>query len=712
MHTRTVVKSRRLGPWSVGPGLLSLFALVGLDGPAALAGPTDAGAKPGAAEGKKPLSELPYTPSLDVRFMDRSTDPCSDFYRYSCGGWMKLNPIPADQARWTVYGKLFDENQQFLWGLLSDASQPRPGRSPVLQKIGDYFAACIDEAGVEKRGSAALKVDLAAIAALHSKADLAGYLGSTHLRVPMGYSSSMFGFGADQDPGNSEQVIAWASAGGLGLPDRDYYTKEDKKSVETRARYQQHIATLLGLAGEATPQAQADAKTVLRIETALARASLTRVERRDPYKIYHKLKLTDLQALTPEFRWPDYLSAVGAPSLTEVNVTEPAFFKALSGLLQKEDLAAWQTYLRWHMVRARAQYLSTAFVKADFDFYRSYLRGVKEQQPRWKRCVGWVDRDLGEALGQVFVEKVFPPAIKKKSLDMVLLIEQMMGERLKRLDWMSEATKKDAQAKLSSMRNKIGYPDKWRDYSTLQIVRDEFLGNLERASVYETKRQFAKIGKPIDRGEWGMTPPTVNAYYNASMNDMNFPAAVLLPPLFDLKLDDAPNYGNTGGTIGHELIHGFDDEGRNFDAKGNLRDWWSKADAQEFQKRTSCIADQYAQYVIVDDIKINSKLTLGEDVADLGGLILAWEAWQQATHNQRLQPLDGLTPEQRFFVGFAQWTCENQRDEDKRVSALTNPHSPGVYRINGVVANMPEFARAFSCKAGAPLVRKNICKVW
>jgi endothelin-converting enzyme/putative endopeptidase len=691
--------------------LLPLLFL-GWNGSSVLADPAPQGAAPPAGAGKRPLSALPYTPSLDVRFMDRSIDPCTDFYAYSCGGWMKKNPVPADQARWTVYGKLYDENQQFLWGLLTEASQPGAGRSPVQQKIGDYFAACMDESGVETRGAAVLQADLATIAGLQGKDGLARYLGATHQRIPFGYSSVLFGFGADQDPGNSEQVIAWASAGGLGLPDRDYYTKDDAKSVETRARYQQHIATLLGLAGDATPQAQAAAKTVLRIETTLAKASLTRVERRDPYKIYHKLKLAELQALTPDFRWADYLSAVGAPSLSEVNVTEPAFFKALSELLKKEDLATWKTYLRWHIVRARAQYLSTAFVKADFDFYRGYLRGVKEQQPRWKRCVAWVDRDLGEAMGQVFVEKAFNPGIKKKALDMVLRIEKVMGERIKRLDWMSEATKGQAQAKLTGMRNKIGYPDKWRDYSTLNVVRDEFLGNIERATVFEAKRQFAKIGKPIDRGEWGMTPPTVNAYYNASMNDMNFPAAVLLPPLFDLKLDDAPNYGNTGGTIGHELVHGFDDEGRNFDEKGNLRDWWTAADAKEFEKRTSCIADQYAQYVIVDDIKINSKLTLGEDVADLGGLILAWEAWKDATHNQRLQPLEGLSPEQRFFVGFAQWTCENQRDEDKRVSALTNPHSPGIYRINGVVANMPEFARAFSCKPSAKLVRKNLCKVW
>ncbi|HNN93155.1 MAG TPA: M13 family metallopeptidase [Pseudomonadota bacterium] len=707
------------------PALLVLPSAVWLAGslcpPLASAEPTQVAAKPVVAvpaasespapPAKRPLSSLPYTPSLEPGFMDRSVDPCSDFYRYSCGGWMQKNPVPPDQARWTVYGKLYDENQQFLWGLLEDARR-EGARPPAQQKIGDYFAACMDESAVEARGAQALAGDLAAITALRRKEDLSRFLGGMHQRMSSGHSAALFGFGADQDPGNSEQVIAWASASGLGLPDRDYYTKTDAKSVETRGRYQAHVAAMLVLSGVQKAQADRDAATVLRIETTLAQASLTRVEKRDPYKVYHKMGLAELSTLAPQIRWNEYLGSLGAPAIAEVNVTEPKFFSVLSALIASEPLPNLQTYLRWHAVRGRAPYLSSAFVQADFDFYRGYLRGVKQQQPRWKRCVGWVDRDLGEALGQVFVERAFPVAVKKKALDMVQRIEKVMGERLNTLSWMSAATKKQALAKLTSMRNKIGYPDKWRDYSALAIQRDDFLGNVDRAYAFEVRRQLAKIGKPIDRGEWGMTPPTVNAYYNASMNDMNFPAAVLLPPLFDLKLDDAPNYGNTGGTIGHELIHGFDDEGRNFDAAGNLRDWWTPADAKEFEARSSCIADQYAQYVIVDDIKINSKLTLGEDVADLGGLILAWEAWQDATHNQRLRPMDGLSPEQRFFVGFAQWTCENQRDEDKRVSALTNPHSPGIYRINGVVANMPEFARAFACKPTAKLVRKNICKVW
>ncbi len=666
----------------------------------------------GAAAEKQPLSALPYTPSLEPSFMDRSVDPCADLYTYSCGGWMKQNPIPPDQASWSVYGKTHDENQQYLWGILEEAAKGGAGRTPQQQKIGDYFGACMDAAAVDKRGASPLKPDLDSLAALKSKKDLPRWIASVHLRVSGGYQPTMFGFYADQDPGDSEQVIAWATAAGLGLPDRDYYTKTDDRSVQIRKRYVEHVATMLGLIGEGKEAAAKDAGTVMRMETALAKASLTRVEKRDPYKTYHKMPVEKLQALTPSFDWKEYLKAGGAGGVATLNVTEPKFFEALEAALKDESLDAWKTYFRWHLLKDEAAYLSSAFLKADFEFYQGYLRGVKEQPPRWKRCVSGVDRDLGEALGQVFVQKTFPPETRAKALDMVQRIEKAMKGRIEGLDWMSEATKKQALLKLSTVRNKIGYPEKWRDYSRLEIRPGDYYGNVERASIFEAKRQIAKIGKPLDRDEWGMTPPTVNAYYNAAMNDINFPAGVLLPPLYDAKLDDAPNYGNTGGTIGHELIHGFDDEGRQYDAKGNLKDWWTDADSKEFEKRVSCIADQYAQYVIVDDIKINSRLTLGEDVADLGGLILAWIAWKDATAGQTLESRDGLTPEQRFFVGYAQWDCENQRPENLRVNALTNPHSPGIYRINGVAANMPEFAAAFSCKPGAPLVRDKVCKVW
>jgi putative endopeptidase len=664
----------------------------------------------GAASGEeRPLRSLPYTPGLDVSAMDRSVDPCADLYAFACGGWMKNNPIPPDQARWTVYDKLHDENQQYLWGILVESSAPEPSRPPARRKIGDYFASCMDEGAVENAGATPLKDSLDAVAALRSKDGIAGALAELHLGTG---GDSLFGFGADQDPKDSDRVIAFALAGGLGLPDRDYYVKSDAKSKETRARYEAHVRKMLELSGDPPEVAAGGARVVLRIETALAKASLTKVEKRDPYRVYHKMKIGDLQAITPSFRWNDYLAGMGVPGIGELNVTEPAFFKALEKRLRREGLADWKTYLRWHLVTDRAPYLSSALVTEDFGFYRAYLRGVKQMQPRWKRCVSWVDRDLGEALGKVFVDEAFPPELKERTLDMVRRVEAAMEARVRNLPWMSEPTKEQALLKLASMRNKIGYPDTWRDYGALEIRRSDFLGNVTRATAFESRRQLGKIGKPVDRNEWGMTPPTVNAYYNPSMNDINFPAGVLLPPLFDAKMDDAPNFGNTGGTIGHELIHGFDDEGRQFDAKGNLHEWWTDADGKEFEKRVSCIADQYAQYVVVDDIRINSRLTLGEDVADLGGMILAYAAWKGATSGKTLEAADGLTPEQRFFVGFAQWACENDRDENKRLNALTNPHSPGIYRINGVVTNMSEFREAFSCKPGRPLVREPVCSVW
>ena len=522
----------------------------------------------------------------------------------------------------------------------------------------------------------------------------------------------LFGFGSNQDFEDSTQVIAFASSGGIGLPDRDYYTNTDGKSQETRQKYLEHVQRMFELLGDAPATAGANAKTVMAIETALAKATLTRVDKRDPYKLFHKMSPAQLQALTPAFQWNRYFMDIAAPTVKMVNVTEPDFYKQVQAELKNRSLADWKTYFRWHLVHSRAPYLSSAFVSANFEFFSKYLRGVAEMQPRWKRCVQFVDRDLGEALGQEFVKRTFSPDTKRRTQEMTAQIDKAMEEDLKQLPWMSAATKAKALEKLHAMVNKIGYPDKWRDYSSVVLTRADFEGNVERSTVFESKRQLAKIGKPVDRGEWQMTPSTVNAYYDPQMNDINFPAGVLQPPLFDPKMDDAPNYGNTGATIGHELTHGFDDEGRQFDAKGNLHDWWTKNDAEQFLKRAQCVVDQYAKYTVVDEIKINSKLTLGEDVADLGGTLLAYMAWRNATKNQRLQPLDGLTPDQRFFVGMAQWACGDERAESKRVNAITNPHSPEEYRINGVVSNMPEFATAFSCKVGQPMVRQNACRVW
>jgi putative endopeptidase len=657
---------------------------------------------------KRPLKELPYTPSLDVPSMDKSADPCADFYQYSCGGWIKANPIPPDQASWSVYGKLADENAQFLWGILEDAGRGGASRTPVQQKIGDYFASCMDEAGVEKLGTSPLAAELKKIDALKSSREIAPLLAVLHLSSHG--SGLMFGFGSDQDFADASQVIAFVTAGGIGLPDRDYYFKDDAKSKEIRGRYLQHVQRMLELIGE--PDAAAGARKVMQMETALAKASLTRVEKRDPYKLFHKLSRAKLQALTPSLRWDGYLSAVNMGKLAVFNVTEPKFMQALEAELRTQRLPAWKTYLKWHLASARAPYLSRALVQENFEFYSKYLRGTAEMPPRWKRCVRYVDRDLGEALGEEFVRRTFSPMTKDDTLRMTALIEDAMRAEIEQLDWMSAQTKQAALRKLGTVRNKVGYPEKFRDYGPVEVRAGDFFGNLERATGFESNRQLAKIGKPLDRNEWAMTPPTVNAYYNPQMNDVNFPAGVLQPPLYDPRLDDAPNYGNTGSTIGHELTHGFDDEGRQFDAEGNLKDWWTPQDAKGFEERIQCVRDQYAQYTVVDDIKINSKLTSGEDVADLGGTLLAWLAWKQDVAGKPLQPKDGFSPDQRFFIGLAQWACENQRPENLRVSAITNPHSPGKYRINGVVANLPEFAQAFSCKAGAPMVREKPCKVW
>jgi putative endopeptidase len=663
-----------------------------------------------ASSNETPLFSLPYSPSLDLSAMDRSVDPCTDFYRYSCGTWIKKNPIPPDQARWDVYAKLSEENERFLWGILEQTSKPSPTRSRVETEIGDYYAACMDEPAVEKAGAAPLKPELDQIAALRSLRNLPSFLARQQLAL---FGDHMlFGFGSSQDYADSSRVIAFATAGGLGLPDRDYYVKTDAKSQETRTKYVEHVAKMFELIGEPHDTAEKDARTVMDIETALAIASLTRVDKRDPYKLFHKMNRAQFEALTPAFTWQPYFAALKVPDTSVINVTEPAFYKELQNQLQTRSLADWKTYLRWHLVHAKAPFLSSAFVNANFDFYNKYLRGVQEMPPRWKRCVRRVDDDLGEALGQVFVQKTFGQNTKERALVMTKDVEAAMESEIRQLPWMGEQTKQRALVKLHAVVNKIGYPNKWRDYSSIRIARDDYFGNVERAMEFENHRQIAKIGKPVDRGEWEMTPPTVNAYYDPQMNDINFPAGVLQPPLFDPKMDDAPNYGNTGATIGHELTHGFDDEGRQFDAQGNLKDWWTQKDAAEFEKRTQCVSDQYSQYTIVDDIKINGKLTLGENVADLGGTFLAYLAWKDATKGQDLKPIDGFTPDQRFFIGMAQWACGDERPESKRVGAITNPHSPNEYRVNGVVSDMPEFGKAFSCHIGQPMVREQPCKVW
>ncbi len=661
---------------------------------------------------EQPATTLPYTPSLDIRAMDPSADPCEDLYQYACGGWIRHNPIPDDQSRWSTYGKAYSDNQRYLWGILLDAANPQAERSPTQQLIGDYFAACMDTDRIEQRGGQPITAEINLINSIKTKSQLTDVIGQ--LIDQTDSSNFFFAVGSQQDAKDSSQVIGAVFAGGLGLPDREYYLEDSTDKQQIRQAYRQHIAALFGLLGETDATARSHADVVMRVETALATASLTQVERRDPHKVYHRKQLEELQTMAPALDWPALFARLGLKSSPWMNVSQPAFITELQHILERESLENLKTYLRWGLVNTRAALLSKAFRDQDFAFYSARLQGITEQKARWRTCVGQVDAQLGEALGRAFVERNFPPGVREEARRMSLQIQQAMAQRIDGLAWMSPETRARAHEKLAKMKDKIGYPDRWRDYSSIAISPDDYFGNVTRATQFDLDRQLARIGKPVDRGEWFMSPATVNAYYNPSMNDINFPAGVLMPPLYDPSIDDAPNYGNTGGTIGHELVHGFDDEGRQFDGDGNLKDWWTAPDAQAFEERANCIRDQYAGYRVIDDIFINSDLTSGEDIADLGGLILAWEAWQRETADQTLQAADGLSPEQRFFVGFAQWACAAERPEALRLHAATDPHSPPRYRINGVVVNMPEYGQAFHCSADAAMVKPSaeVCRIW
>ncbi len=664
---------------------------------------------PGPATQVQP-SELKELRGFDAALMDKSADPCADFYQYSCGGWLKQNPIPPDQASYGRDTELAERNRLVLRDILERASSEDPGRSAVEQKIGDYYASCMDEKAIEDKGIEPLKPELDRIAALKSKSELPEELAHLHL---LGVDA-FFSYGSDQDFKDATSVIAEADQGGLGLPERDYYSRTDPKSLETRKQYTAHVANMLRLAGQNPATAKTDAHNILMLETQLAKASLTVTQRRDPASIYHKLPLSDLQNMDPIFTWNRYLRATDTPPVQSLNVAVPGFFKALQAVLNQQNLPTIKAYLRWHLVHEMAPMLPAKFVAENFAFYGQELQGQKELQARWKRCVRSTDHQLGEALGQKYVERQFGPENKERTLRMVKDIEAAMGRDIDQLTWMSAETKQKAKEKLTAVANKIGYPDKWRDYSKYEIIRGDALGNFVRGTEFESHRQIAKIGKPVDRGEWGMSPPTVNAYYNPQMNDINFPAGILQPPYYDPKADDAVNYGDAGGVIGHELTHGFDDEGSQFDGKGNLSNWWTAADRKEFDTRTACVAREYDQFIAVDDVHLNGKLTLGENVGDLGGLKLALMAYmaRAGAGNDKDQASEGFTPEQRFFLGYAQGWCENDTPEILRLQAQTDPHSTTKYRVDGVVINLPEFQKAFSCKTGAPLAPEKRCEVW
>jgi putative endopeptidase len=648
----------------------------------------------------------------DLRFnaglLDKNLDPCADFYAYSCGKWRAQNPVPGDRASWGRFDQLQEQGEYLQRTILEKYSANDPKRSASEQKIGDYYSSCMDESAIEAAGLKPLQGEFSSIQALHSRQEFAQQV----VRLQREGIGVLFGFGSDQDYKDATQVIAEADQGGMALPDRDYYLKEDAQSVELRRQYLVHVQNMFALLGDSPATAASEAKSVMGIETALAKGALDLTSRRDPKNTYHRMGTQQLLALSPAFDWNAYLQGTGAPSTQVLNVTEPDFFRHLDGALNTISLDDWKIYLRWHLLHANAALLPAKFRNENFDFFGKKLYGTREPAPRWKRCVRATNGDLGEALGQKYVEATFGADGKQRMLKMVQSLERSLGDDIDHLSWMSPETKKQARIKLAAISNRIGYPDQWRDYGALRITRADAIGNSLRANQFEFERQLNKIGRPVDRNDWPYPPQTVDASYNPQLNNVTFPAGILQPPFFDKQADDAMNFGSIGGAIGHELTHGFDDEGSQFDAQGNLRDWWTEQDKKEFEKRTQCVADEYSGFTVVGDVKLNGRLSLGENVADNGGMRVAYMAWLSTLAGKQPAPVEGLTAQQRFFLGWANVWCENDTDESLRAGAQTDPHSTAQARINGVMVNMPEFREAYHCRADAPMVSKNACGVW
>jgi endothelin-converting enzyme/putative endopeptidase len=690
--------------------------------PAPSAPPAKSAPAPAAAPAPAPRPPEKPLPGLDLSSMDLSADPCTDMYRYACGNFNANHPIPADQPDVDPFYVLYNVNSQELNAILTKAAVPSPTRTPDEQKIGDYFSACSDTTAIDAAGLKPIQPLLDQIAALGNgnglinRAQLSTLIGKLQ-RIGV---DAFFGYGEQQDFKDAAKQIAFVQQGGLGMPEKDYYLRTGDKDIKLRADYVAHVAKMLTLAGSSPAQAQKDAANIMTMETALAKTSLGVVDMRDPEKTYHLQPIATFTAITgPSFT--DFEDAIHSPRVTELNNATPGFWPELTNQLNTTDIATIQAYLRYQLLTTVARNLPHAFDDENFHFYGTILRGQPEQQPRWKRCSNYVNGAIGEVVGKVYVDQFFAGDSNAKMLTMVHDIESAMGRDIDQIDWMSPATKVRAHQKLAAVANKIGYPDKWRDYSALTIAPSDAAGNQLRAEAFENDRQLNKIGKPVDHAEWQMTPPTVNAYYDSSMNDINFPAGILQPPFYDRAQDDAVNYGHIGAVIGHELTHGFDDEGRKFDAKGNLDDWWTPADLKNFTGRADCLADEYSSFTAVeeknpaDNVKINGKLTLGENTADNGGLLLAFMAYLQRAKDDHIDlaaKRDGFTGPQRFYIAFSQNWCQNTRPEAVRSQVLQDPHSPDRFRVNGVIVNQPGFAPAFGCKPNAPMAPAKSCRIW
>ncbi len=652
---------------------------------------------------------MAQTPAFDITRIDNSADACTDFFQYANGNWVKNTQIPAAYSRWGTFNILSDNNNNALKAILDADMKSKAATGSDQQLIGDFYASCMDEAAIEKAGATPLDPYFKDIDKIKNTKDLQRQIAMMHnAGIPV-----LFGFGAGADAKNSSINIANSGQGGLSLPNRDFYTKDDAKSAETRTKFVEYMTNVFKLLGDDADQAAMNAKTVMAIQTRLAEASKAPVELRDPQKRYNKRTLAQLKEMTPNFAWTDYMAARNVPTVTEINVGQPDFFAEVNKMLTDVPTNDWKTYLRWMTINSSAPSLSKAFVDENFNFYSKYLTGTKEQQPRWKRCIAATDRAVGEALGVEFVKKNFTPAAQKRVGELIDNLFAAYRERLAKLEWMSPETREKALAKLNTYQRKIGFNTNPRGYAGLKLDRKSYFDNTRNVAQFEINRNLKDVGQKVDKTRWGMTPPTVNAYYNASYNEIVFPAGILQPPFFNANADDPINYGAIGAVIGHEITHGFDDSGSQYDAQGNLKSWWTPEDRKRFEEKADCVADQFSGYQIQDGLNINGRLTLGENIADLGGLTMAYAAYQKSIEGKpKPKNIDGFTPEQRFFLGYAQVWATKSTQEFERQQVLTDSHSNARYRVNGPLSNLPQFAEAFSCKQNDKMVRTDFCKIW